>query len=85
VVREPIITIDDAARRLVWSAVGGRTTHYNASAQVIAENDDGRSKVVWIADFLPDDIAGDIDAAMEYGSAIMKKTLGSAGRTELGI
>jgi hypothetical protein len=79
VVREPIITIDDAARRLVWSAVGGRTTHYNASAQVLAEDNGGRSKVVWLADFLPDDIAGDIDAAMEYGSAIMKKTLDRLG------
>jgi hypothetical protein len=31
--------------------------------------------VVWIADFLPDDITRDIETAMENGSAIMKKTL----------
>jgi hypothetical protein len=31
--------------------------------------------VVWIADFLPDAAAGAIDAAMEAGSAIMKRTL----------
>ena len=29
VVREPIVTVDDEARRLVWSAEGGATTHYN--------------------------------------------------------
>ena len=34
--REPIVTLDAAARRLVWSAEGGRTTHYNAAAQVFA-------------------------------------------------
>ena len=34
VIREPIITIDEAARRLVWSAIGGHLTHYNSSAQV---------------------------------------------------
>ena len=37
VVREPIITIDEPALRLVWTVEGGRTTHYNASAQVIPE------------------------------------------------
>jgi hypothetical protein len=74
VVREPIVTLDDAARRLVWSAEGGRTTHYNASAQVFAENDGG-SKVVWIADFLPDEVAGDLSTMIDHGSATMKRTL----------
>jgi hypothetical protein len=30
-VREPIVDLDDAARRLAWSAVGAGMTHYNAS------------------------------------------------------
>ncbi len=74
VVREPIITIDEAARRLVWSAEGGRTTHYNASAQVTA-GADGTSTVTWIADFLPDDVAPAISAAMGAGAAAMKTAL----------
>ena len=74
VVREPIVTIDEESRRLVWSAAGGRTTHYNASAQVLA-GDGGETKVVWIADFLPDEIAGEIRAAIDQGAAIMKETL----------
>ena len=74
VVREPIVAIDDANMRLVWSAEGGRTRHYNASVQVFAEMD-GTSKVLWIADFLPDAAAGEIDAAMRAGSAVMKTTL----------
>jgi carbon monoxide dehydrogenase subunit G len=73
VVREPIVDIDDAERRLVWSAVGGRTTHYNASVQVFAG--DGGTRVVWVADLLPDEAAPDIRAAIEQGMAIMKKTL----------
>ena len=36
VIREPIVTIDDEARRLVWTAEGGWTSHYNASLQVSA-------------------------------------------------
>jgi Polyketide cyclase / dehydrase and lipid transport len=74
VVREPIVTLDDQARRLVWSAEGGITKHYNASVQVSA-NDDGSSKVVWIADFLPDSAAGTIASAIDTGMAVMKKTL----------
>jgi Polyketide cyclase / dehydrase and lipid transport len=74
VVREPIVTVDDQAKRLVWSAEGGITQHYNASVQVSA-NDDGSSKVVWIADFLPDDAAAAISSAIDAGMAVMKTTL----------
>ena len=74
VVREPIVDLDDEARRLVWSVEGGRTTHYNASAQVFPHLD-GQTKVVWIADFLPNEAKRDIDAAMEQGAATMKETL----------
>jgi len=37
VVREPIVTIEVTSRRLVWTAEGGRTTHYNASVQVFSQ------------------------------------------------
>jgi hypothetical protein len=74
VVREPIVSMDDQACRLAWTAEGGRTTHYNASIEVI---DDAASgvRVIWIADFLPDEAAAAIDAAMSMGAAAMKKTL----------
>ena len=77
VVREPIITIDEPAQRLVWTVEGGRTTHYNASAQVIPQAD-GTSHVVWTADFLPDSAASAIDAMMSHGAAVMKTTLDRA-------
>ena len=32
--REPIVTLDDEARRLVWTAEGGRAQHYNAALEV---------------------------------------------------
>ena len=74
VLREPIITVDDKARRLVWSAEGGPFTHYNASLQVFAEGG-GATRVVWIADFLPDEAANNQQAAMETALQIMKTTL----------
>jgi len=74
VVREPIVDIDDESKRLVWSAIGGQLTHYNASAQVFA-GADGQTKVVWIADLLPNEAAGPIGLMMEQGTGVMKTTL----------
>jgi carbon monoxide dehydrogenase subunit G len=73
VVREPIVALDEEHRRLVWSAEGARTTHYNGSVQVFAEGDGAR--IVWIADFLPNDAKAGIDAAMTAGAAAMTKAL----------
>ena len=74
VARELIVDIDDKARRLVWAAVGGRASHYNASLQVFAEGE-GASRAVWIADLLPHDLAGPIGAMIEEGCAAIKRTL----------
>ncbi|MCC6557204.1 MAG: SRPBCC family protein [Polyangiaceae bacterium] len=74
VVRELIVDIDDEARRLVWSAVGGQMTHHNASAQVFEEGP-GQSRFVWIADLLPHELAPAIGAMMDQGMAVIKQTL----------
>jgi len=68
--------VDDDARRLVWSVVGGRMTHHNASLQVFGDGN-GRSRVVWIADLLPHDLAGTIARMIDQGMAVMKTTLES--------
>jgi carbon monoxide dehydrogenase subunit G len=73
-VREPIVDVNDEAKRLVWSAEGAGLTHYNASVQVFAGPGNG-SRVVWIADLLPHDMKGPIEAMIEQGMTVMKKTL----------
>jgi hypothetical protein len=73
VIEEPIVTVDDAERRLVWGAKGGPLTHYNASVQVLAEGTG--SRVVWIADFLPHDASAVVGPMMEEGMTVMKETL----------
>jgi len=75
VAREPIISVDDERRRLAWSAVGGRTTHYNAVLQLFAQGTGTR--VVWIIDLLPHDLAEPIGAMQEQGLAAMKKAMES--------
>ena len=74
VVRELIVTVDDGERRVVWSAVGGSLTHHNGSAQAIPDAK-GATKVVWIADFLPDAATGAIAAMIDQGMAAMQGAL----------
>jgi len=75
VARELIVDVDDAACRLVWSVVGSpRLTHHNASLQIFAEGE-GRSRIVWVADLLPNEVAGYIQGMIEQGMGIMKQTL----------
>jgi carbon monoxide dehydrogenase subunit G len=74
VARELIVDIDDQARRLVWSVVGGQMTHHNASAQVFADGDD-RSRFVWIADLLPHELAPAIAGMIDQGLAVIQQTL----------
>ena len=74
VARELIVDIDDDARRIAWSVVGGRMTHHNASAQVFPEGPNG-CRFVWIADLLPNEVAPAITAMIEQGIAVIKQTL----------
>ncbi len=76
VARELIVDIDEEARRLVWSVVGRRMTHHNASLQVLADGN-RRSRVVWIADLLPNDFKAYVAGLIDQGMAVMKKTLES--------
>jgi len=80
VVRERIVDVDDRARRLAYSVVEWRTTHHNASLQVLAEGKG--SRVVWIADLLPDDLADLVGGLMEQGCAAMKRTLEESVSTQ---
>ncbi|WP_164013131.1 SRPBCC family protein [Pyxidicoccus trucidator] len=73
VIREPIVTVDEDGRRLVWGAEGGPLTHYNGAVQVFAEG--MGSRVVWTADFLPHEASVVVGSMIEDGMAAMKKAL----------
>ena len=77
VARERLVTRDDEQCRLVYSVVEGRPSHYNAAVQVFSEGE-GRSRVVWTIDILPDDLAPTVGGMMEHALPIMKKTLEAA-------
>src|SRR5438067_10166581 len=80
VAREAIVDIDNNAMRLAWSASGGRLSHHNASAQVFADAGGG-SRIVWIADILPNEMRQAIDGMISQGMAAMKRTLDQLGES----
>lgn len=76
IARERIVDIDDEQQRLAYASVGGTLTHHNASLQVFADEGD-RSRLVWITDLLPDELAGPVREMVEQGAEVMKQTLES--------
>ena len=69
---ELIVDVDDTRMRVSWSAVGGRLTHHNASAQVVAVGAQS-CRVLWVADLLPHELAPAIAAMIEQGLVAMKR------------
>ena len=74
VARELIVDVDSERRRVAWAVVGGRLSHHNASAQAFAEGE-AACRVVWIADFLPDEHAAAIATMIDHGMAAIKRHL----------
>jgi PhnB protein len=75
VARERFVALDHENRRIVYAVVGDslQPAHDNASMQVLADGE-GRCRLIWIHDVLPDDLAPTLDAAMTHGSAVIKRT-----------
>jgi hypothetical protein len=76
VLRERLVDRDDEARRLVWSIADPPYIHHNASAQVFADGAD-RSRFVWIADFLPNELASRAASLIDQALSVIKRTLES--------
>ena len=75
VAREEFVDRDEERRRLAYAILGNeRVQHYNASVQVFAE-DEARSRIVWIVDVLPNEIAPYISGQMDLAVAAMRKAL----------
>ncbi|HET7889626.1 MAG TPA: SRPBCC family protein [Bradyrhizobium sp.] len=76
VVREDFVDCDDARRRIAYAIVGReRINHYNGSVQVL-DDGDGRSRIIWIVDVLPNELASYISEQMDLAAVAMQKTLG---------
>ena len=72
VAREVLVTCDDPRKRLVYAVASERVKQHSASIQIIADGD--RSRMIWITDVLPNEIAPYIDGQMELGADAIRKT-----------
>jgi hypothetical protein len=75
VARELLVDCDDARRRLVYAVISERVKHYSASVQV-ATDGEARTRMLWIVDVLPNQIAPYIAGQMDQAVLAMQKSLG---------
>lgn len=74
--RETLVSSDDEARRLVYAIIDQRFKHYSASVQVFT--DGAGSRVIWLIDLLPNDLAPLVTQMSGAGAAAMKVALENA-------
>src|SRR3977135_761399 len=67
VARELLVDCDDARRRLGYAVVSERVEPHSAWVQVFADGD-ARSRLVWIVDVLPNEIASYMNAQMDQAA-----------------
>jgi carbon monoxide dehydrogenase subunit G len=73
VAREVIVDLDEPRRRLAYSVRSERIAHHNASFEVLAEGEG--SRLIWIADVLPEAAGVTVGAMMEDGIQAAKRAL----------
>jgi hypothetical protein len=75
VARELLVDCDPARRRLVYAVISERVKQHSASVEVVADTE-GHSRLIWIVDVLPHEIAPYMDAQMDQAALAMKRALG---------
>lgn len=77
VATERFVSVDDDARRIAYSVVGGTVEpeHDNAVMQVVVDGEQ-RCRLVWTRDVLPEALAAPMAEAMSRGLDVIKQTLG---------
>ena len=84
VARELLVDCDDARRRLVYAVISERVKQHSASVQVLADGET-RSRLNWIVDVLPNEIASYIDGQMDQAALAMQKALARSAKVESGF
>ena len=77
VARELLVDCDDSRRRLVYAVISERVKQHSASVQVTAEGD-GSSRLAWIVDVLPHEIAPYMNAQMDQAALAMQRAFAKA-------
>jgi hypothetical protein len=79
VLQEHILDIDDERHRVAYTVLNSPAmTYHHASMQIVAAGPN-RCQFVWITDFLPREISGNLTPLIEQGAKALKSNLEGAG------
>lgn len=75
-INQQLVTLDEADRRLVYTVLNGFFTHHIASMQILPK---GKGCIlVWICDFLPNEVAGRIAPLVDAGCEAVQRSFEAA-------
>jgi hypothetical protein len=75
VARERILDVDHEQRRVAYSALDAPGITYHHASMQIMDTGPGRCLFVWITDFLPSDVRGNLEPLIKQGSNALKSNL----------
>ena len=75
VVHERIIDVDDQSRRVAYSVLDGPGMTYHHATMQIVDGGPGRCLFIWITDFLPGNIRGNLWPLIEQGTMALRNNL----------
>jgi Polyketide cyclase / dehydrase and lipid transport len=81
VIREHVIDVDEARRRVAYSAVDAPGLSFHHASMQIVEDGPDRCRFAWTTDFLPAAAAAALQPLIEAGTEALKSNLERAGRT----
>ena len=76
VTRELLVDVDDDVRRIAYAVVESPLgiRHHHASMEVLADGEE-RSRLLWVADVVPDEAAAAVGEFMRLGADAIRRTL----------
>ena len=75
IICERILDVDEGRRRVAYSAVNAAGILFHHASMQIFDAGPNRCRFVWITDFHPKEIAGNLAPLIEQGTAALKKNL----------
>ena len=75
VVHERLLDIDDRQRRVAYTVLDGPGMSYHHASMQVVDAGPKRCQFVWITDFLPQEVGGNLVPLIEAGSNALKKNL----------
>jgi hypothetical protein len=79
VIRERILDVDEAHRRVAYAVVEPQGMSYHHASMQLDIAGPGRCVFIWITDFLPAEAAVALQPLIERGAAALKQNLEQAG------